>query len=315
MSTAVVLAILVAAGEGQAVSTTAMVAAAAEVVGSPAAVRVLEVPVVSDAEVVRTEQALALRAVVQLTWRDATRLSARLRLHATRTDRWVDRDISFLPDDKPTERGRTLGFAIASMLPEGDPTLELTSASVEAAPLPVAADESPGPRAVQLTALAGAGLGGPASGLGASLRVETFVSESASLGASLSGRLGRISALDADELTTSFGLGGAWWPVPPSSARRLGLGLRAEALLLYHAVSHDRAGGTTEWKGHALPGAAIQVESTWRLRRGLELVVAAGTEVAFGTIDVIIATAPQSAGTATIPALRALAEGGIRLRF
>jgi len=145
------------------------------------------------------------------------------------------------------------------------------------------------------------------------VNVETFVTQNASLGASLSARLGHIAALDADELSTAFGLGGAWWPVAPTVTNRLGIAIRMEGLLLYHAVSHDRAGGTTEWKGHALPGAEVKLEGTWRLGHGVELLLGAGSEVAFGTIDITVVS--QTTGSATIPALRTLAEGGIRARF
>jgi hypothetical protein len=187
-------------------------------------------------------------------------------------------------------------------LPAGEP----------APPTPAA---PPGRHAADLVALAGAGLGGPASGIGASLHVETFLTESVSVGASLSARLGTLGLLDSDELTTSLGVGAAWWPLPPTATRRLGLALRAQALLLYHAVSHDRPDGSNSWKGHALPGSDLTLLATWRITGAFELVVGAGAEVAFGTIDVTVTPAPQTGGSATIPSLRAVATGGLRVRF
>src|SRR5438552_511445 len=84
--------------------------------------------------------------------------------------------------------------------------------------------------------------------VGSVATVERFVGDALSLDVAVAGRLGRIDALDARELATSAATGGAWWPVPSTPDRRWGLGLRLEALLLYHAVSHARTGGTVEWK-------------------------------------------------------------------
>lgn len=313
---AIVLAIVVAAGQAQDPEVAAMVAAAVEAVGAADAVRLIEGPRLDDAEALRVEHELPARAVVQLSWVDPGRLTARLRLHAARTDRWIDRTIHFSSADVRAERGRALGFAIASMLPEGDP--ELRAAAMEPvapAPPPVAPEPPLGRQAAELAVLTAAGLGGSARGVGGALRLERFITEHASLGASLSTRVGSIPALDVGTVTTALGVGGAWWPLPASAAHRLGVGLRVEALLLYHAVSHERASGTTEWKDHLLPGATAQVEVTWRLLRGLELLVSAGMESAFGTIDVTVAPPSPSSGAVTIPALRALGSGGIRSRF
>ncbi|MDB4983100.1 MAG: hypothetical protein JWM82_3852 [Myxococcales bacterium] len=313
MSAVAFLAILVAAGEAHDPAVVALQSAAAEVMGAEESVRLFEVPSPSDAEALRVERSSGSRVVLQLTWRDSSRLIARLRLHAARTDRWVEREIVFSSADGLSERGRTLGYAIASMLPEGDPDLPLTSLSNAGAPPPPAIEATPGRHAVGLFLLGGAGLGGPASGVGGLVNVETFVTPSLSVGASLSARLGGIAVLDANELSTAVGVGGAWWPLAPTATNRLGLATRMEALLLYHAVSHDRAGSTTEWKGHALPGADVKLEGTWRLGPGFELLAGVGSEVAFGTIDITVAA--QTTGSATIPALRAVAEAGVRARF
>jgi hypothetical protein len=308
MSPAAVLAILITVGQSQSPVVKAMFGAASDVVGA-GAVRLVEVRQLSDAEALQLETSLAARATVQLDWLDAGRQHARLRLHAARTDRWIDRDLAFAAEDTPTERGRTLGFAIASMLPEGDPSLQFERPAEPPAP--------PSMRryAAGLAATGTMGLGGAASGWGAVATVERFFGETLSLDVALAGRLGHIDELDARELATSAGVGGAWWPVAPTETRGWGLALRVEALLLYHAVSHQRVGGAVHWKGDLLPGADVKLEGTYLVRRGLELVAGGGAEIAFGTIDVTVTPAPSGEGTATIPALRALAEVGIRARF
>jgi hypothetical protein len=317
MSPVALLAIVVAAGEAGSPATEAMMFAAREALGSGAVVRLFETAAPTDAEALRIEQTQLARAVVQLAWRDASRVSARLRLHAVRTDRWIDRDITFMADDSVSERGRTLGFAIASMLPEADPRVVVAAAAgIERAP--PEAEPPLGRRAVGFVAIGGAGLGGQASGLGGAAEAELFVADALSLHVEAGARLGTISQLKADELTSYLGGGAAWWPLAPTTVHNLGLGLRGDLLLLYHAVSHTSASGggsTVEWKGQPLPGAHLKIQGTWRLGRSVELILAAGAEIAFGTIIVSVVPQAPNAGPATIPVLRAVAESGIRFRF
>lgn len=308
MSPAAVLAILVTVGQSQSPVVKAMFGAASDVVGA-GAVRLVEARPLSDAEALRIETALATRAIVQFEWQDPAEQHAHLRLHAARTDRWIDRDIAFAAEDTAIERGRTLGFALASMLPEGDPSLRFEMPAEPPPPPPMRRN------AAGLAATATAGLGGPASGWGAVATLEHFVDEAFSLDVAVAGRLGHIDELDMSELATSAGVGGAWWPAAPTPARSWGVAVRLEALLLYHAVSHTRAGGSVQWKGELLPGADLKLEGSYRVAQRLELVAGGGAEVAFGTIDVTVTPAPSGDGVATIPALRALAEVGIRARF
>jgi hypothetical protein len=311
MTPAAVLAILVATGEAAAAPTTAMAAAAGEVVGEAEMVRVVEAGELVDAESLRIERQLGVRAVVALTWVDDAHLHAHLRLHAARTDRWIDRELDFSPSDGPAERGRALGFAMASMLPEGDPTLPLATreAPTHAPPRPL------GATALEASFVAAAGLDGPGGGLGGRLALERFVARRASLGLSIAGREERIDRLDAREVTASVGAGGAWWPVAPDAAGHFGLALRGEVLLLYEAVEHEDAAGASTWKGQPLPGAALGLTGTWRLAGPLEAFLSANVELAFGTVDVTVVAASPAGGTARIPEERGLASGGLRARF
>jgi hypothetical protein len=313
MTPAAVLAILVATGQGHAAPTTAMAAAAAEVIGDASSVRIVEADSLADAQTLRTEHELGVRAVVALGWVDDTHLRARLRLHAARTDRWIDRELDFSEADTPAERGRALGFAMASMLPEGDPTLPL--AITRAEPPPPSPPAPPlGANVVAASFLAATGVDGPAGGLGGRLGYERFVASAASIGVSLAGRSSKIAALDATEVTASAGLGGAFWPIAPAADRRFALAARGEVLLLYEAIEHTGPGGASTWKGRALPGGALSLDATFRATRALELFLGGGAEVAAGTVDVVV-LAPGAGGSARVPAARALGEAGLRLRF
>jgi hypothetical protein len=311
MTPAAVLAILVATGEAHAAPTTAMAAAAAEVIGDQGGVRVIEAGALTDAESLRVERELGVRAVVALAWADAERLRARLRLHAPRTDRWIDRELDFTAGDTPGERGRALGFAMASMLPEGDPEIPLATREGTIAPPGV----PPGPNALEASFLVGTGLGGPAGGPGAGLGYERFVARHASVLVSAAGRVGHLEPIGAREVTASAGVGAALWPIAPAADRRLGLAIRGEALFLYEAVEHTNAAGTSAWKGHALPGAALALVGTLRVAGPLEVFAAGGAELAFGTVDVTVVAAMPAGGTSRIPAARAVGQAGLRLRF
>jgi hypothetical protein len=309
---AALLAILVTTGDAEAPEIISMMAAATEAAGSSDAIRLVPSSVPSDDEARRQERLLSALATVQLAFEGADHRRVRLRLHAVRTDRWIDREIVFSPGDSDAERGRTLGFAIASMLPEGDPTLHLEAA----APIAPAPPARPlGRRVAALAACAGAGVGGPAGGWGGALGFDWFVADAFSVGGRVAARGGHIEALDGRTVATTVGGGGAWWPLAPTAERRLGLALRADLLLLHHLVSHQRADGGAEWKGRALPGAGLLVEATYRLAGQLELLLGGGAELAFGTIDVTVLAASPAGGHAEIPPLRGIAEAGIRLRF
>ena len=116
MSSAIVVVILVAAGEANAPATSTIAAAASETVGPNASFVVREVAVPSDNDALTLEDDLHASAVVEIVWSGTARTRVMLRLHLARLDRWVQREVTFLPADNPRERSRTVGFALASML-------------------------------------------------------------------------------------------------------------------------------------------------------------------------------------------------------
>jgi hypothetical protein len=118
MADPVTLFILVAAGE-RAELTRAMANATQDALGPSGHVFVREVAgEPSDAQALATQSAENAGVVVELSWTDARHQQASLRLHFANDRRWVDRTIGFARSDADAERGRTLGFAIASILPQ-----------------------------------------------------------------------------------------------------------------------------------------------------------------------------------------------------
>jgi hypothetical protein len=310
---------MIAAGEAQTPITQAMVVAAAEALGGSPAVAVFQAAPPTDAEALRVEETAGVLAVAQVIWRDRARARATIRLHVARTDRWVDRSLTFSDDDNPVERGRTLGFAVASMLPEGDPTVRSMPSRLDAQPSPQAAP--PATRAPVLrqrfgglSLIGGDDFQGVAGGLGGALEAAVPADETFALRFSAGVRGGALSSVSATGLTTTVGAGGAWSPWAGQADRRLDLALRADALLIVQAVRHTRSSGESDWKASPLPGADALVEAGWRLGGDLHAVVAVGLEAAFGTVAVSVVTSSQTQ-TATIPAVRAVGQAGLRLYF
>src|SRR5258708_29822274 len=112
--------VLVGAGEASDPTPSAMDRAtrgAAE--AATVDVREARSPSPTDDEALALEKTLPPTAVVELRWTDAAHRKALLRVHLSLESRWVERTVAFKPSDAIAERGRTLGFAVAAMMPEG----------------------------------------------------------------------------------------------------------------------------------------------------------------------------------------------------
>jgi hypothetical protein len=119
MAGAVTLVLLVAAGDATNATTRSMARATREALGPNLHLVVRPTngeP--TDSEALRFERSDGADAVVELAWADAKQRQATLRVHLARSGHWLQRSIGFQPSDAEAERGRTLGFAVASFLPE-----------------------------------------------------------------------------------------------------------------------------------------------------------------------------------------------------
>lgn len=176
----------------------------------------------------------------------------------------------------------------------------------------VARAEMPPFRAVRvgISAVGAMGIGGPATGLGGGADGELFWARDFMVRAGASVRIGPISELPGRDLVSSLAAGVEWWPLPTSSVRRLGFGLRGDALAMHHQVSATIA-GQSESQGRLVPGADLLVTAAWRLTSRVEFIAGLGSEMAFGTTEIRTGSTYQN--VATIPALREIAVAGLRL--
>jgi hypothetical protein len=313
MSPAVVLAIVVATQNVDDQATESMRATAGEALGSEDAVVVREVDDTSDGETLRIERAVRAQAAAQVVWLDAAHTRARARVHVAETNEWTERTIVFAVVDTAIERGRALGFAVTSMLPEET----LAANPYRGAKRP----EEPKPElrtGIRLVGLGSNGLGG---GYGGSIACEFFMTPMTALRLGVGFRQGDVPKLDGNDTAIYAAVGVAFWPRRPSPERRLAVGIRVDALALHYSVSDSRKEAISPPQSKTVPALDALAELALSVTPAVDLVLGLGIEAAVSgtqlhTYDIdpmTMVKTVQDAGT--IPALHGVAEVGIRILF
>jgi hypothetical protein len=308
MSPAVVLAIVVATQNVDDQATESMRTTAAEALGGEDYVVVREVDETDDSETLRIERLVRAQTVAQIAWLDAAHTRARVRVHVAETDRWTERTMVFAVVDTATERGRALGFAVTSMLPE-----EALAANPHHR-LKRSDDAGPEPElrtAVRLVALGSTGLGGTAGGYGGSIAGEFFVTQAIAARLGFAGRQGAVPALNGHDLASYAALGVSFWPRRSSPDRRLAVGIRVDALVLNHSVTYVNDKAANRQLSKWLPGIDALAEIALSVSSAVDVVTSLGIEAALGSSEIDIDAVPVD----TIPALRGVGEVGIRISF
>src|SRR6266700_1414259 len=316
MSAAIVLAIVIATHDVDDQATEAMRATAAEALGSEDVVAVREVEVPSDAEALRIERSLRSKTVAEVVWLDAARTRARVRVHVVETNRWTERTIAFSSVDTPVERGRALGFAVTSMLPE-----EELAANPHRRPQQSGPAATPELRSsLRLTAAGSTGLGG---GLGGGLAGEFFLTPALLVRLGFAGRQVTLDELKAGptfptptDLVGYGAVGVGFWPLHAAPDRRVTAGVRVDLLASYHGVTREARDGTTKHQSTWTPGMDAMAELGWNVLGSFEIVTSLGIELAFE--ETILRIDDRDDGMVTdhpLPLIRGVAELGIRLSF
>jgi hypothetical protein len=262
-------------------------------------------------------------AVVVLTWSDAHR---RVHLHLLRVAEgtFVDRDIGFDPSDAPRERARTIGFALASMMPDrGAATPD--NAAVAPPPVssvpPTASPEEntrppvlPAPRvyrgSISALGLGAVGVGGFGGGAGGGILFEWFLGRWLGVRAGFSGRAEEVGPVSGTSYVLA-GSAGARARLAQNGPFELGVG--ADALLLWQQLSHldaDDPNGP-QHSSRFLPGLSLTADFAWYFVDAASLVVGAGAEAAFGQTDLFL----RGRDVATLVPVRVMGQVGFRVRF
>lgn len=261
---------------------------------------------------------------------------ARLHCYVARDQRWLDREISFGESrgsvrSEISERGRLLGFAVATMYagdaneaPSPPPEAETQRAEPVLAPAPraasapaIASQDRPPPhfvrsprRMAELGAIVSTGLGGTASGIGASAGFRWGLSGPVWARLFIAGRSGDIPQAQASTRTAMLGAGLALALLPESSSFELGG--RLDAFASYFDVSHlSEDDLSPDRRSRWQMGSDLMAEAGYRVTPGAGAFVGAGLEAIFGNTEIYT----HQSRAALVPPFRATLELGFRTRF
>jgi hypothetical protein len=282
-------------------------------------------------------RATAVDGVVELSF-SATDNRARVHCYVAKEQRWVDREISFgeshaRPQIELVERGRLLGFAVASLF-SGKPQPEPTSPApapepIAKKPLPSesAATRPPVPpepgqaerlgegervsrRSIEFAGIASSGLHGTAAGLGASAALRLGWTGPLWARVFVAGRTGNIPKAQSSTRTAQLGAGLALALLP--ATHRFELGVRVDVFASYFDASHlSEDDIAPDRRSRWLPGGDLIVEGGVRISGGAGLLLAGGLEGLAGKTEIYT----HGNRVAVVPPFRAVAELGFRTRF
>jgi len=246
--------------------------------------------------------------------------------------RWTDREVRFDAADVPTERGRTVGFALASMMPEEafaspapppSPPSPPVSPSPSPSPTPLllspppaeerppAALPRPNPLALDASGLAVAAPTGYGGGAGGALALRVPIAGALGLRVAASARAESIGPAQASLRVIGGAAGLAWQPwLDPQ--RRWAMGVRVDALLVHLDVAHlSEDDAAAAHLSRFMGGVAAALEGAFRFAEHAAVVGALGTEVVFGRTDIYV----HERRVTTLPPLKLMAELGLRVSF
>ncbi len=278
--------------------------AAEQALGPAAMVEVERVSSADDAELSRIAGEKHA-AIALVRWQSPS--TAVVHFRGWESARWIDRTVVFESDDAPAERGRALGFTLASMMPQA-------IASGEGAEKPALAAPSQPHRWLGAIDVTASGAFAPAefgTGLGAQLGFTWFL-QRLGVRAGASVRAGDVPPAQATALYASAALGLAMRFIEPRPHQRFGFGARVDALLLYESVTHLSPDDVTpahedRWLG----GADLVFSGTFDLTSAAAIVVTTGAEAAFGTTRIFVG---QTEVAQLFP-VRIVADIGVLARF
>lgn len=348
MGVALVIMILVGAGEGADVSTRAVQPALEQAARRPVTVSLREVPRVPDeAEAAWVAVDANVDVVVEVGWSGPAHTHALVHLHGRDGRVLRASDLEFAAAEPKAERGRAVGFAVATMLAD-EPVAAGILASTAAAEASVAAaafalepmlrpSTTPPPTTPSASTSGRSGAadrGAPAAAEHPRFAVEAAGSAVADVGASASG-VGPLARLQWN-VTRDLGLraGGAarWFTVGGHGASELAgtagilwtfarggafaAGLRGEVGVAHDTFTEEVIG--TNPKGMVLLARSIErrrlaptflagIEGDWRPGRTTALFLALNLEASTRTLVAEAASTPSAVWSSI--------EGGIRFSF
>jgi len=328
MALSLVLVVLVSTSELGAPGTLALRRAAQEVLGNSSEVRVRGYETAPEDEELAAFGDRA-DAVAEVTWQDSNHERALVHCYLGRSHRFISRELLFDRGDELAERGRMVGFAIASMLPkvgENEPPApsdaEPKGAELSTAPSRVAPEEPPRQRpalfgrralgAIDASALGALGIRHPGNGLGVGVAGRWFFHPSLSLRLSGGLRYGDVPSVHAQSTCFFAGLGLGFQFTSPDPSSRFVFGGRADALVSALTLRRGRADdGIPETQTHTQPAVDLLTEGAWYFAGDTAFLFGGGVEFGLGHTDLVVRN--QEIGD--LATLRLVGELGVRVRF
>jgi hypothetical protein len=333
---AITVLVVLAAGDARDPTNRAMEKALRTALGGDASVVVRRAGGETDAQLLSWASAEHANLLGIVTWSDELR-RVTLRFVHPSEGRWADREIRFDAADAPAERGRTVGFAVASMVaddaipppvppPPAAPPSAPSAPGVVTGPVPpVAAAATPpvtearpvvpapaaGRTSLDASGTATSALSGYGGGVGGAVALRHVLASPLAFRVALGARFGDVAPAQATSRVFLGAAGLAWQPWV-GARRRVGVGLRVDALLIGQELVHLSADDASpDARFRVLAGADAAVEAVWRFVDQAALAGAVGTEIAFGRTDVYV----RDRQVAELAPVRAFGEAGVRIWF
>ncbi|MDB4936359.1 MAG: hypothetical protein JWP87_3331 [Labilithrix sp.] len=323
---AISVVVILATGDPDDGSTRAIEQALHSALGNDAVVTIRSASRDSAAGASPSDDGAALVGVVS--WSDRQK---RATIHVTnaRDGRSSDREIRFDPADVASERGRTIGFALASMVPAealatNDAPKPATAETMpiapraEATPVPPAEPSErppslprPNGMAVDASAVATTALAGYGGGFGGVFAFRLPLAGAIGARVALGARGGDVAPAQATSRVFSGGVGLTWQPWL-DARRRWAAGARFDALLLHHQLTHLSDDDPESVRlSRFVPGFDAALEGAFRFAGQALVVMAVGSEVALGRTEVLV----RQHEAATLSPVRIFGEMGVRVAF
>ncbi len=307
-----VLVIALATNELSSPRTVALLNTAHQVLGEQVSVRV---EVVSDSNAETLLNSRPTSAYAWLSWDNLDVHVAHLRCFIPTGNRWVQRDVTFAPQDPDVESGRTLGFVIASIYVEGTEPQRKPSA-----PVPIKTSESKPPSITGSSTSNGSRfvLGGAASlaaphdmtSMGAWFGIQLALPHTFWLGVAGDFRFGAVEEAQASVRFIAGGLLGTYrvWP----RTGRIWFGPQgffgAEQVAFTHKSDDDPS---PVHKSAWIPRLDLLALGNWELSGSSLFFVGFGANYRFGEADVDV----RGTTRAHLPLWAAIGRLGIGTRF
>jgi hypothetical protein len=312
VAAAPIIVIWMLASELSTAGTVAMTNAAREALGKDAELRVQAAP---DPEGMRLSDVGTAAGTVRVSWDSSEHRRARLLVYLPASERWLDRELSFKADDPEVERGRALGFVVASIFLDagavprpnsgsesaraptrasqksaqaanaGTRRASAPSTSLSPSPPPSGPDTSPANAA--LTAAATIVGPGTATAFGAWLSGSRWIAGGLWLGVAGQARLGEIPEARASSRFLAAGVNATWqfWHLSQNSW----LGVRGSAAVAQLALSHFSSDdAVTVRRARVLPVFELALHAGYRLGVASALVLDFGAEMVPGSTDIYV---------------------------